>query len=104
MLHSHDITALIRDTESHERALFSVVRPEAGLSETTTRHGTTYNGNGENQKPSVNNGFKSNTAVGRILGGDVMKEIRRANRGDGQNRSEVDVNALLDGAEKLCGV
>ncbi|KAI0516971.1 DASH complex subunit Spc34 [Xylaria bambusicola] len=114
LLSNPDITSLIRDTESHERALFSVPPPPPPV--TTQPH--------ENPKPSsrrqtvfnVASGEvttsastsragaapRRNTAVAAVLGGDLHEQIRRSERRGGKDA--VDVEMLLKGAEKLCGV
>ena len=111
LLHHHDITALIRDTESHERALFSVASPELGSFDHTTntvRRSTVFNLNG-NGDPSVNGaslmrGPRRATAVSMLLGGDVVEHMRRGQAGEARERGEMDVEGLLKGAEKLCEV
>lgn len=45
---------------------------------------------------------RRNTAVAAVLGGDLHEQIRRSERRGG--RDDVDVEILLQGAEKLCGV
>lgn len=45
---------------------------------------------------------RRNTAVAAVLGGDLHEQIRRSERRGG--RDDVDVEILLRGAEKLCGV
>jgi hypothetical protein len=59
---------------------------------------------------------RRNTAVAAVLGGDMVERIRRGGGGgvgtgigietggDPAIRKEVDVELLLKGAEKLCGV
>ncbi|KAI9843561.1 MAG: hypothetical protein M1837_006237 [Sclerophora amabilis] len=118
LLHPHDITALIRDTESHERALFSVPS-EHELSETTDRRNTGFNPkNGATNRARAANPStlpRRDTAVAAVLGGDMVERIRRGgggrigagvNYGAGEtgDRGEVDVEVLLKGAERLCGV
>ena len=50
-------------------------------------------------------GLKPNTAVGRILGGDVIDRIRRNDRpAEGKNKAEIDIDALLNGAERLSNI
>ena len=107
LLHPHDITTLIRDTEVHERALFSVAPYELGsieASTSTVRSSTVFELNRNGSKSA----YKSRnpmTAVGRILGGDLMDQIQKGGvAGNGRDRMEVDVNILLKGAEKLCAV
>jgi len=118
LLATHDITALIRDTELHERALFSLAPPPmptksqsqlfsaslAGATNSASRQSTTANAA---RQP------KRNTAVATVLGGDLYRKVKRAETGTvsrpyGSARSvengELDVEVLLAGAEKLCGV
>lgn len=131
LLSPHDITALIRDTEAHERALFSVPPPPPAPkaqdpAASINRRNTTFNVNGAAGGPG-NAGFgtaggganavrapRRNTAVAAVLGGDLVERIRRGGgggagtgigyRSEGGNRNEVDVEVLLEGAEKLCNV
>ena len=111
MLHQHDITTLIRDTESHERALFSVPPPpKAPATQEPSSLAST------NRRATVFNAPRRNTAVAAILGNDLVERIREAggggagsglgyrSYGGGRDRGEIDVETLLEGAEKLCGV
>lgn len=100
LLHNQEITALIRDTEPHERGLFSLdpnSRNGIGSSsarsqgaDTTSRRRTAY-GNTQSQ-PS---------AVARVLGNDMLRQIRSSNRDAGRGGG-VDIEILLQGAERLC--
>jgi hypothetical protein len=107
LLSTHDITALIRDTEAHERALFHLAPPplpmkgpnsDAAASTANTavpaskRRATVYGGP---RQPK-------NKAVAAVLGGDLYNKTR-APEGSRQ-KGEVDVEALLRGAEKLAAV
>ena len=56
---------------------------------------------------------RRNTAVATVLGGDLVERIRRGGGGMvgtgsrgvmGEEKSEVDVEVLLEGAERLCTV
>jgi hypothetical protein len=99
LLQPHDITALIRDTETHERALFKAAPPAPGSFEPSRKTNWYDNSDlvkGTNAFP----GLKSNTAVGRILGGDVLDRIQRSERTVGKD-GDVDIDALLNGAERL---
>jgi hypothetical protein len=109
LLGSHDITALIRDTEVHERALFQV-DPSAkahGSQRRATRRGTTF---AESESESMasriysarNN--RNQSAVARVLGSDMMEEIKRSAGTSSRGRGEVNVEVLLRGAEILCNV
>ncbi|KAF1979945.1 DASH complex, subunit Spc34 [Bimuria novae-zelandiae CBS 107.79] len=121
LLQSHDITTLIRDTESHERALFSVPPPApAPKAQDSNRRNTIFNANGV--ATSISGGGanavrapKRNTAVAAVLGNELVERIRRGGGGgagsglgyrayDSSNKNEVDVETLLEGAEKLLGV
>ncbi|KAJ5652456.1 hypothetical protein N7507_009882 [Penicillium longicatenatum] len=83
LLGSHDITALIRDTEAHERALFQVdPSAKAHGSRRATRRGTTFSAESENESMATriysarNN--RNQSAVARVLGSDMMEEIKRS--------------------------
>lgn len=122
LLARHDITTLIRDTEAHERALFSIAPPPvptksqiqeftASLSgslasSASNRRATTFPGSTTRQP-------RRNTAVAAVLGGDLYRKTRTGNTTDGRPRyaraagrdkGDIDVEVLLEGAEKLCGV
>jgi hypothetical protein len=124
LLQPHDITSLIRDTETHERALFSVPPPlppkaQDPSASTSNRRATTFRDQQE-QLQSQAGGVRAprrNTAVAAVLGGDLVERIRRGGGGgagsgigyrsyEGREREkgEVDVDVLLEGAEKLCSV
>lgn len=131
LLLPHDITTLIRDTETHERALFSVPPPEPPKAhEPSNRRTTTFQRDAGGMGGSAMGGAtvggsgnavrapRRNTAVAAVLGGDLVERIRRGGgggagsglgyqsyeRGTGREKGEVDVDVLLEGAEKLCGV
>lgn len=105
---SHDITSLIRDTEQHERALFHLAPPpmpnkvgtvdfgaSSSLAQSTTGHGrraTVY----QQRNPK-------NKAVAAVLGGDLYQKTRR-NDLAGRQKGDIDVEVLLQGAEKLAAV
>lgn len=108
LLSSHDITALIRDTEAHERALFHLAPPPlpskpsnpdfastAAASTTAApshRRATVYGGP---RQPK-------NKAVAAVLGGDLYARTRAPE--STRQKGEIDVEALLHGAEKLAAV
>jgi len=110
LLHPHDITTLIRDTEAHERALFTIAPPESGSFEpSSTCKSTIFRPDNIHGEDAGNNagtyrGLRPTTAVGRILGGDMMDQIRKGTTASGRDRTEADVDLLLTGAEKLCSV
>ncbi|KLJ08211.1 hypothetical protein EMPG_16357 [Blastomyces silverae] len=117
MLCPHDITTLIRDTEPHERALFSV-DPATSVSSRqpqrrATRRATTaasgsgfpdlvlpLPGDGGDSMASRIYAAKHNknqSAVAQVLGVDMVDEIKKS-------RGEINVEVLLRGAEMLCNV
>ncbi|GAP88577.2 putative dash complex subunit spc34 protein [Rosellinia necatrix] len=119
LLSNHDITSLIRDTEAHERALFSVPPPPpppavSQLPDSTkqsSRRQTVFNvASGEVTAAAATGGAggrggaapRRNTAVAAVLGGDLHEQIRRSERRG--SKDDVDVEVLLRGAETLCGV
>ncbi|KUI61693.1 hypothetical protein VP1G_08843 [Cytospora mali] len=120
LLSNHDITSLIRDTETHERALFSVppppppvTKPEPAPEQSkSSRRQTVFNvaaGEVTTGPPSSRStgNPRRNTAVAAVLGGDLHAKITRrapaASRVEGAG-GDVDIEVLLKGAEKLCNV
>ncbi|KAF2739453.1 hypothetical protein EJ04DRAFT_519531 [Polyplosphaeria fusca] len=125
LLQAHDITSLIRDTEIHERALFSVPPPPPAPkaqnpSASTNRRNTIFdvNGAGSSTMGGGANAVrapKRNTAVAAVLGTELVDKIRKGGGGgagtgmgyrtyDNTSKTEVDVETLLEGAEKLLAV
>lgn len=116
LLSTPDITSLIRDTEPHERALFSVPPPPPPTAaplqpeppKQPSRRQTVFNvASGEVTTSGSNTGRgagapRRHTAVAAVLGGNLHDHIRRSERG--RNKDNVDVELLLKSAEKLCGV
>lgn len=106
ILGSHDITALIRDTESHERALFQI-NPTAKPQRRATRRATAYPAEAEKESMasriySARNN-RSQSAVARVLGTDMMERIRQsAGTSTRGQPGEINVEVLLKGAEILC--
>ncbi|PGH15286.1 hypothetical protein AJ80_05639 [Polytolypa hystricis UAMH7299] len=119
MLRVHDITALIRDTEAHERALFSLDPAKSSSSSRTQRRATRratmfpategVGGSGSGEGESMASRIyaardnRNQSAVARVLGGDMMNEIKKTT-GSRAARGEIDVELLLRGAEMLCSV
>ncbi|KAK2753825.1 hypothetical protein FQN55_000189 [Onygenales sp. PD_40] len=114
MLRPHDITTLIRDTEPHERALFSIDPASSSsrhANRRATRRGTMFPaeaGDGDSMASRIyaakNN--KNQSAVAQVLGGDMMDEIKRST-GAASGRAAgagINVDVLLRGAEMLCSV
>jgi len=110
LLRSHDITALIRDTESHERALFSIdpsAKPLKSSQRRATRRGTVYPAEGDAESLASRiyaaRSNRSQSAVARVLGAGMMEEIRRSGGTSARPpRGEINVEVLLRGAEILC--
>jgi hypothetical protein len=117
LLSSHDITSLIRDTEAHERALFSVPPPPPATtappnpepsSKQSSRRQTVFNVASGEVTTSGSNASRAggdprrHAAVAAVLGGDLQAQIRRGERA--RSHEDVDVEVLLLGAKKLCGV
>ncbi|KAI1959572.1 hypothetical protein LOZ58_004381 [Ophidiomyces ophidiicola] len=110
LLGSHDITALIRDTEAHERALFSTDPASKSSHRRATRRGTMFAAEAEKETMisriySVKN-RRNQSAVAQVLGGDMMEAIRQiASVPPNQSsRKEINLEILLQGAELLCNV
>ncbi|KAK1971764.1 DASH complex, subunit Spc34 [Colletotrichum sublineola] len=125
MLYNADITSLIRDTEAHERALFSVPPPPPSQSSSasqstdpkpaSSRRQTVFNvASGEvttGPPPGSSRsgaggmgGPRRHTAVSAVLGGDLHAQLRRGERQAASKGGDVDVEVLLKGAAKLCSV
>ncbi|KAM3497244.1 hypothetical protein MY11210_009710 [Beauveria gryllotalpidicola] len=125
LLSAPDITSLIRDTEPHERALFSVpppppppahtkraasvsasddAKPAAKRRQTvfnvTTTGDVTTGGGGGGSSTRAAAQPRKHTAVAAVLGGAMHERLREDRRGG----AVVDVEVLLRGAETLCGV
>lgn len=95
--------SLIRDTDAHERALFTVPSTTTSTSATTVPN---------DKKGRVSIAPRRNTAVYSVLGGDMVEKLRRGGAG-GVGRGvggvpivggDVDVEVLLMGAERLGSV
>ncbi|KAL9071834.1 MAG: hypothetical protein Q9161_003934 [Pseudevernia consocians] len=111
LLHSYDITALIRDTEAHERALFTLAEPDRGsrpsaasVARRSTVHGLNGTGEPYGNGNRLMRSQRPRSAIATLLGGELGEQIRNEGAKDGKEKGEVDVNLLLKGAEKLCSV
>lgn len=118
MLNAPDITALIRDTETHERALFSLATPnDSSIGKSTfdnpARRSTAFNV--QEEGPKHEHTFRAprrGTAVAAVLGGDLQQQIKREytrNNRDPRRekrdyKDDIDVEILLKGVEKLCNL
>lgn len=113
LLSNPDITSLIRDTEPHERALFSVPPPpppqiptkrETEKAASKNRRQTVFNvaqGEVTTGPPTTRSRPRQHTAVAAVLGGDLHSQIVRSGM---SNKGDVDMEVLLQGAEKLYNV
>lgn len=120
LLAPHDITALIRDTEAHERALFSIAPPPVPNKSQIHQFSSSLSAplqSSQQSRPALNPSSarqpRRHTAVAAVLGGDLYRRTRngldpdstnRYARPPARDRSNVDVELLLEGAEKLCAV
>lgn len=109
LLNTPDITALIRDTEAHERALFTLDASAKTSQRRATRRGTTHPGDTQRDtmisRINAARNNRNQSAVARVLGTDMMEEIRRSTGSSTRlARGEVNVEVLLKGAEILCNV
>ncbi|OAP58549.1 hypothetical protein AYL99_07639 [Fonsecaea erecta] len=104
LLNNQEITTLIRDTEPHERALFSIDpnaisrnRPQNGFRSADNKNGL----QGRKSGVSFAHPMKQ-SAVSALLGKEMLQEIRQSS--SGRSREGVNVEVLLRGAERLCEV
>ncbi|EXJ90020.1 hypothetical protein A1O3_03088 [Capronia epimyces CBS 606.96] len=106
LLKDHEITTLIRDTEPHERALFSLdpsalsrTRQQNDLRSTSAEpvpHGR------KSLYPSVPPVKQS--VITRLLGTEMLQEIRKSSSNTVRSREGVNIEVLLQGAERLCQI
>ncbi|RDL33860.1 Uncharacterized protein BP5553_08228 [Venustampulla echinocandica] len=111
LLSSPDITSLIRDTEPHERALFSVPPPPPPPSSTApfpvpdskSRRQTVFSvasgGEVTTAAGASSRVPRRNTAVAAVLGPELHSEVRET-----EGRGEFDIEVLLRGVDKLNAV
>ncbi|KAL9013060.1 MAG: hypothetical protein Q9173_002233 [Seirophora scorigena] len=105
LLRSHDITALIRDTEVHERALFRFAPPDPSSLPRHVRRTTAYGpktdqGKLSNSTDLLRPGHK-HSAVSTILGGELGQKLRNDGTHAGKERGEVDEAAIpIPGAKE----
>ncbi|SMQ51658.1 unnamed protein product [Zymoseptoria tritici ST99CH_1A5] len=107
LLSQHDITSLIRDTESHERALFHLAPPplptKPGAGNDYSSGPVTAPTPAPNRRATMYGGRQTprNKAVAAVLGGDLYQRTRKEGT---RQKGEVDVEVLLEGAERLLAV
>lgn len=106
LLNTQDITSLIRDTEQHERALFHLAPPPL------PKVGSSEFGSSIASAPQQSHGRRTTTygarqpkskVVAAVLGGDLYSRTRATNATSRQ-KGDLDVEILLEGAEKLSAV
>ena len=102
---SHEITALIRDTEPHERSLFSL-DPSVGKNGGVNGSGAAISDRKSSGRKSIyaNASPVRQSAVARVLGNDMLYEIRQSSGSASRVKGGVNIEVLLRGVEKLCEV
>lgn len=109
LLATNDITALIRDTENHERALFHLAPPPLpkpggpGFAASVTGPVSNTQGTGNRRQTAYAGRQPKNRAVAAVLGGDLYVRTRNPEMGK-REKGDLDVEGLLKGAEKLAAV
>lgn len=119
LLAPHDITALIRDTEPHERALFSIAPPPVPSKTQVQQYTSSVSASVNTDlprpalAPATARQPRRHTAVAAVLGRDIYQRTRNGNAAQQNSRyatsrsgdkQDLDVELLLHGAEKLCSV
>ena len=100
---------MIRDTEPHERALFT---PTPADQKEQDRRKTAYHRNDSLYNPA-NRDYGHSDAASRLktqptlalkslVGPEVLDSIRKGSAREGRDKSEVEVDILLRGVERLC--
>lgn len=107
LLSTHDITSLIRDTEQHERALFHLAPPPLPPKMSATDFGASMSTaafmTGSRRPVTQAPRQPRNKAVAAVLGGDLYQRTRKT-EASGRAKGHIDVELLLQGAEKLAAV
>ncbi|KAL8648875.1 MAG: hypothetical protein Q9226_005812 [Calogaya cf. arnoldii] len=103
ILRPHDITALIRDTEPHERVLF---RSSPAVNDGGPRRNAVHGSKRQSQYLSNNIDLhrppRPRSVVTTLLGAELGEQIRSGGAQIGKERGKVGIDVLLKGAEKLC--
>lgn len=100
---------MIRDTEPHERALFSVdpnllgKTPRDNSDQSSAPFGIENAVHGRKSIYAVSEPANQ-SIVAKVLGSEMLREIRHTSGNVARSKSGVDVEVLLRGAEKLCEV
>ena len=100
LLHNTEITALIRDTEPHERGLFSTRPGNPSNIRTSTKSGSIVENTASRRTTSYDAPSQS-SVVARVLGSDLLRKIQSSGQESKRDR-RVNIDILLQGAEKLC--
>lgn len=106
LLSTHDITSLIRDTEQHERALFHLAPPplpKSGSADFTSSLQSTATQPRDRRATTYGARQPKSKVVAAVLGGDLYSQTRSINL-PGRQKGDLDVELLLQGAEKLTSV
>ncbi|EME81095.1 uncharacterized protein MYCFIDRAFT_211749 [Pseudocercospora fijiensis CIRAD86] len=112
LLSQHDITSLIRDTEAHERALFHLAPPplSGNPGATDFASGPTHDAIAASTKTPAKRRATvyasrqpKSKAVAAVLGGDLYNRTRQEST-NARIKGEMDVEVLLEGAERLLAV
>lgn len=99
LLYNQEITALIRDTEPHESALFSI--DPTAVKGVGTGDKKTQADAATRRRTILPGQQRHTSAVARVLGNDMLRQIQQTSRDSGRARG-VNVEVLLQGAERLC--
>jgi len=75
-----------------------------GFPRRSTVHGLNANTEPYANGTGLTRSKQQGSAVTTLLGGELGEQIRKEGAKESKERGEVDVNLLLSGAEKLCGV
>lgn len=86
---------LIRDTEPHERGLFSV--------DPNIKSGRDYGSESIARRKAGRDEQYQSSVIAKVLGNDILMKLQSSNSNSGRSR-RVDVEVLLQGAEKLSAV
>ena len=111
LLRANDITALIRDTEAHERALFKLAPPHpasepnyAARQQRSTGFGSTIANGRPSRDAQAGRLPRQASVTATLLGGELGERLRHENAQTGKEHGDIDVNLLLNGAARLCDI
>ncbi|KAL8774963.1 MAG: hypothetical protein Q9209_000442 [Squamulea sp. 1 TL-2023] len=111
LLRPHDITALIRDTEAHEKVLFRYAPSLPASSkdrDSGPRQNTAYASKRGSENLPNNIDFprpsRQRSIVTTLQGTDLREQLWSGGAQPEKERGEVNVDILLKGAERLCAI